>query len=205
MNSDKILSHEEIQTQIQEELIQQLKAIDDSSIKFEEPVNRLTDEKLSQMYPIIYNIWCEYKFEKKSKRTRLTVVIGKNNKAVREDLSPIYRRLYLELDQPVISHLISWAHKAASVVNTYFKDDDYALKKIRFDLLPQGDNKFVIPNLLWENVYLYNPRKGINNIIPPSEYVNMRLEMESPEIKEEDQMALAAFYEAMKKAQEKNT
>lgn len=203
MNSNKFSSREEMKTLIQEEMIGSIKsAVDDSSIIFEKPENRLPDDKLDQMYPIIYNIWCEYKYEKRTKKTRLNIVVGKNFEAVSAELSPFYRQVHLKLEQSVINHLISWGHQAASELNTYLKDDGYALKKVRFDLLPQADNTFVIPNLPLENVYFYNPRKGPNTLVPTYEYINMRLEMESPEAKKEDEKALASFYEAMKKAQE---
>ena len=198
MNSNNFSSREEMKVQIQEEMISSISAIDDSSIIFEKPENRLPEDKLLQMYPNIYNIWCEYKFyDKRAKKNRLSIVIGRNNEAVSAKLSPLYRQVHLKLEQPVIKHLISWGHKAASELNSYLKNNGYALKKVRFDLLPQADNKFVIPNLPLENVYFYNPRKGPNNLVTTSEYINMRLEE-----KEDNEKALSAFYEAMKKAQE---
>ena len=205
MNSDKVLSHEEMQTQIQEEIIKQIKdAIGDSLIRFWKPEERIPDDVILEMYPIIYNIYAGYEYNKKSHKTRFSVVIGKNFEAVRSVL-PVYRQFHLRLEQQTIKYLISWGHKAALAVNSYFQENDnYALKKVRFDLLPDGEN-FIIPDLPLENVYFYNPSKGMNTLIETSKYVEMKLELNSPESKEDDEKALTAFYEAIKKAKGNNS
>ena len=167
-SENKILSRDEMQFKIQEDIISAIKKkVDDSSrIRFWEPHERLyTDDELNEMYYAIYNIFVTFKKGSKD----ASIVIGKDFTPCK---NPIYTKTFLRLDSEVIIYLKGWAHKAIEAINKYLDRDAYTLVKVRFDLLPYpGGFNFEIPNLPLENIIF----RGKHGIISKDDYIDEKI------------------------------
>lgn len=198
--SSSISALEEMKSKIQEDIISRIaNGVDESSkIRFWAPDERISDDEIDKAYPEIYQIYVTIPKPKGSKKQPLPqVLIGRNFDAAKES---IYNQVYLRLETSTIVYLKAWGRRAATIVNKYLNDNgDYALQKVRFDLLPDSKKEtFVIPNLPLENIHFYNPRHGYNAVIDTDAYVEEQIETAKGNME-----AAEAFRIAVLKAQGK--
>lgn len=194
-------SFEEMETQIQDQLIDLIKVnMDENSwIRFWEPSERIDDQILLATTPEVLNIWIYITFtSKKSRRNSFEVCFWRNfhNSCIAGN----------GLDYQIRSALKHFARLATKVIIDYFgSKNSLYVGKIRFDLIPTEEyGHYVVPNLLLsDNIYLYKSVLDANSShykydesdvyrIPYEEYVQSRIE---------DCAALIEHSERLKQAQ----
>lgn len=177
-----IPSFEEMETMIQDELINLIKEkVSHPQIRFWEVNERKDDDEIEAEFPTIYNLFVNIKqTSKKNKHNEIKIVLGK-------DFSEAL--FGLDLPDKTIAFLKTYARSVAKVLSNYFRErDSLYLGKIRLDIITKDKENFIIPNLtLIQNIYLYNSVVKANmshnrineedvDRIPYTEYVSSRIE-----------------------------
>lgn len=199
--NNSIPSFEEMETKIQDEIIELIKVhLDEKSrIRFWEPNERIDDSIILATTPEILNIWAYVTFtSKKSRQNTIEVGFWRNfhNSCIAGG----------NLDYEIRASLKHFGRLAAKVVIDYFGSrNSLYVGKIRFDLIPTGEyGHYIIPNLvLSDNIFIYKTiidansshnRYDENDVyrIPYEEYVQSRIE---------DYVALAEHKERLKQSQ----
>lgn len=166
-------SLDEMKIEIQENFIKAVKtSVNSENIRFWEPDERISDDEIEDKYPKIYNIWVYYNYKKGSKRPAVTAVVGSDFNAAK---NIFLNATILDIDTSVITKFKTWAKAAASSINVYLQDrNDYFLREIRFDLLPDLENEgnYIVPNIPLTNVHFSENRRG--ELISAEEYIKER-------------------------------
>ena len=202
--SSNVSTLEEMQIKIEKGIISCISndLKDSSRIRFWVDDERISDDEIDKKYPETYQVYVTLPKPKGKKVPIPQVLIGRNFDAARDDF---YNRIYLRLETSTIAYLKNWGRKAATIINQYLNDNgDYALQKVRFDLIPDSQKEnFIVPYLPLENIYFYDPRKGYNNLIDMNEYVQEQFNLNNENSIKEDIAAAEAFRIAALKAKGK--
>lgn len=163
-------SLDEMQVEIQENFIKSIKSsVSSETIRFWTENERISDDEIVEKYPTVYNVWVHYNYKKGSKRPSITAIVGRDFDATGNTL---LNAALLDIDPSVITKFKTWAKASASCINQYLQDrNDYFLREIRFDLLPDLENKgkYIVPNIPLMNVHFSKSRRG--PLITVEEYV----------------------------------
>ena len=168
-------SFDEMENEIQENFIKAIKSsVTSELIRFWEPNERISDDEIVEKYPKVYNIWVNYNYKKGSKRPGITAIVGRDFDATGNSL---INAALLDIDLSIITKFKSWSKIAAGAINKYLMErNDYFLREIRFDLLPDLENegKFIVPNIPLINVHFSESRRS--PLISAEEYAKERYE-----------------------------
>lgn len=193
-----IPSFEEMETMIQDNLIELIKAnVENPRIRFWEPYERIPEEEILRTYPVVYNLNIYVKYAaKKNKKNTISITIGKDFR------DAIWGTI---LSNDAKSALRAFGRAATKVLYQHFIDKySIYLGKIRFDLLTLDNENFMIPNIeLESNIFMYNSILDANTshdkydeedtkLIPYKEFVEAR---------REDYIAQLEFAEMLKQTQ----
>ncbi len=193
-----IPSFEEMETMIQDNLIELIKAnVENPRIRFWEPYERISDKEIERTYPVVYNLTIFITHTaKKSKKTKLEVSIDKNFRTALWGIN---------LSSEAKNALRTFGRAAARVIYPYFIDKyKIYLGMVRFDVLPIDNEKFAIPNIqLVSNLYMYKSIPDANaSHVKSAENDSKRIPYAKfVEDRREDYIAQLEFTERLKQAQ----